>query len=164
MTINYGILLQPGEGDSYSVAGDVTTFKVTSEQTDGKYALFEVVLAPQLGPPPHIHSREDEAFYIQEDSIEFYLDEQTVVATSGTFLHSPKGQLHSFKNIGSVPAKMLIWATPGGLEKFFAQVGTKVENSSVPPLPITQDVIDRILATAPEYGITIVLPEADNSP
>ncbi|MBN3872361.1 quercetin 2,3-dioxygenase [Nostoc sp. JL33] len=164
MTINYGILLQPGEDDSYSVAGDVTTFKVTSEQTDGKYALFEVVLAPQLGPPPHIHSREDEAFYIQEGSIEFYLDEQTVVATSGTFLHSPKGQLHSFKNIGSVPAKMLIWATPGGLEKFFAQVGTKVENSSVPPLPITQDVIDRILATAPEYGITIVLPEADNSP
>ncbi|MEH2418236.1 cupin domain-containing protein [Nostoc sp.] len=77
--------------------------------------MFEVVLAPQLGPPPHIHSRKDEAFYIQEGSIEFYLDEQTVVATSGTFLHSPKGQLHSFKNIGSVPAKMLIWATPGGL-------------------------------------------------
>lgn len=164
MTINYGIFSQPGEGDSYSVAGDVATFKATSEQTDGKYALFEVVLAPQLGPPPHIHSREDEAFYIQEGSIEFYLDEQTVVATSGTFLHSPKGQLHSFKNIGSVPAKMLIWATPGGIEKFFAQVGTKVENSSVPPLPITQEVIDRILATAPEYGITIVLPEADNSP
>ena len=108
MTINYGILSQPGEGDSYSVAGDVATFKATSEQTDGKYALFEVVLVPQLGPPPHIHSREDEAFYIQEGSIEFYLDEQTVVATPGTFLHSPKGQLHSFKNIGSVPAKMLI--------------------------------------------------------
>jgi hypothetical protein len=59
---------------------------------------------------------------------------------------------------------MLIWATPGGLEKFFAQVGTKVENSSVPALPITQEVIERILATAPEYGITIVLPETDSSP
>jgi quercetin dioxygenase-like cupin family protein len=164
MTINHGILSQPNEGDSYSVAGDITTFKATSEQTDGKYALFEVVVAPQLGPPPHIHSREDEAFYIQEGSIEFYLEQQTVVATPGTFLHSPKGQLHSFKNIGSAPAKMLIWATPGGLEKFFAQVGTKIENSSVPALPITQEVIERILATAPEYGITIVLPETDSSP
>ncbi|BAZ14075.1 cupin 2 domain-containing protein [Calothrix sp. NIES-4071] len=164
MTINHGILLRSGDGDSYSVAGDVTTFKATSEQTDGKYALFEVVVAPQLGPPPHIHSREDEAFYIQSGSIEFYLDKQTVLATPGTFLHSPKGQLHSFKNVGSTPAKMLILATPGGVEKFFAQVGTKVENSSVPPLPITQEVIDRILATAPEYGITIFLPELDNSP
>ncbi|MEJ6485471.1 quercetin 2,3-dioxygenase [Nostoc punctiforme UO1] len=164
MTINHEILSQPGEGDSYSVAGDVTTLKATSEQTDGKYALFEVVVAPQLGPPPHIHSREDEAFYIQEGSIEFYLDQKTVVATPGTFLHSPKGQLHSFKNIGSAPAKMLIWSTPGGIEKFFAQVGTKVENSSVPALPITQEVIERILATAPEYGITIVLPETDSSP
>ncbi|MEH2222230.1 hypothetical protein [Nostoc sp.] len=59
---------------------------------------------------------------------------------------------------------MLILATPGGLEKFFAQVGTKVNNSSVPPLPITQQVIDKILATAPEYGITIVLHETDISP
>ncbi|WP_445632833.1 Quercetin 2,3-dioxygenase [Nostoc sp. DSM 114161] len=164
MTINRGIWQQPGEGDSYSVAGDVATFKATSEQTSGKYALFEVVVAPELGPPPHIHSREDEAFYIQEGSFEFYLDEQTVVATPGTFLHSPKGQLHSFKNIGSTPAKMLIWTAPGGIEKFFARVGTKVENSSVPPLPITQEVIDRILATAPEYGITIVLPQTNNSP
>lgn len=57
---------------------------------------------------------------------------------------------------------MLILATPGGLEKFFAQVGTKVDNSSVPPLPVTQEVIDRILATAPQYGITIVLPETDS--
>ncbi|MBD2449996.1 quercetin 2,3-dioxygenase [Nostoc sp. FACHB-152] len=163
MTINHGIFSQPGQGDSYSVAGDITTFKATSEQTDGNYALFEVVVAPQLGPPPHIHSQENEAFYIQEGVIEFYLDEQTILATPGTFLHSPKGQLHSFKNIGETPAKMLIWATPGGIEKFFAQVGTKVENSSVPPLPITQELINRILATAPEYGITIVLPEPDNS-
>jgi quercetin dioxygenase-like cupin family protein len=161
MTINHGIFSQSGEGDSYLVAGDIFTFKATSEQTDGKYALFEVVVAPQLGPPPHIHSREDEAFYIQEGTIEFHLDEQTIVANPGTFLHSPKGQLHSFRNIGEAVAKMLIWTAPGGIEKFFAQVGTKVESSSVSPLPITQEVIDLMLATAPKYGITIVLPETD---
>ncbi|BCL37686.1 quercetin 2,3-dioxygenase [Nostoc sp. MS1] len=161
MTLAHGILSYSGEGDSYSVAGDVVTVKANSEQTNGKYALFEVVVAPQAGPPPHIHSREDEAFYIQEGSIEFSLDDQTIVATPGTFLNSPKGQLHSFRNIGSVPAKMLILIAPGGLEKFFARVGVKVENSSASPLPITQEVIDRILAIAPEYGIRIVLPETD---
>ncbi|MEH2079035.1 MAG: hypothetical protein V7K89_03180 [Nostoc sp.] len=69
-------------------------------------------------------------------------------------MHSPKAQLHSFENIGSISAKMLILATLGGIEKFFAQVGTK-ENLLVPPLPITQEVIDRILATAPEYGLQL---------
>ncbi|OUL31165.1 cupin [Nostoc sp. RF31YmG] len=164
MTINQnGILMQPGEGDTYVVAGDVVTFKAVSEDTDGKYALFEIFVEPQIGPPPHIHTHEDEAFYIQEGTFEFHLDDQTIVANIGTFLHSPKGQLHYFKNIGSTTGKLLCWTTPAGIEKFFAEVGTKVASPLAPPPPITPEVIERIIATAPKYGIQILIPTADAS-
>jgi quercetin dioxygenase-like cupin family protein len=151
------LFVQPNQGTIVSVAGDIVVFKAEGKQTNGQYALFENTLEPQAGPPPHIHSREDESFYILEGEVEFYLDERTVVATPGTFLQSPRGQKHSFKCISSQPAKMLCWATPAGIEQFFAEVGTVLDNPSSPP-PVTPETIERLVATAPEYGITILPP------
>ncbi len=91
-------------------ATSAKAFKSVEEQISKAYALFELFVPPHSSPSPHIHSQEEEAFYIQSGSIEFELDEQTIVATAGTFLHSPKGQLHRFTNIGSTPAKLLCWA------------------------------------------------------
>lgn len=153
-----GLFVPPNQGTVVTVAGDVVIFKVVGEQTNGQYALFEVRAEPQMGPPPHIHSREDEAFYIQEGEVEFYLDGRTVVATPGTFLHSPRGQRHNYKVISLQPAKMLCWAIPAGIEQFFIEVGTVLDNSSIAPLPITPEAIERMAAIAPKYGITIVPP------
>lgn len=164
MTINQdGLWVQPGQETSFSVVGDLVTFKAVGEDTGGKYALFEFVVQPQTGPPLHIHSREDEAFYIQEGEYEFQLDDRTVVATAGTFIHSPKGQLHGFKNIGTIPAKMLCWVTPAGIEKFFAQVGQRVEDPHAPLPPVSSATIERLLVTAPKYGLNIIPPATDSS-
>jgi hypothetical protein len=64
------------------------TFKAVSEGTDGKYALLELVIQPQNSTPPHIHSREAEAFFIEAAEVEFQLGDRTVIATPGTFLHA----------------------------------------------------------------------------
>ena len=159
MTIEQNeLFVLPDQGTAVSVAGDLVIFKAVGEQTNRQYALFEIKAEPQKGPPPHIHSREDEAFYIQEGEVEFQLDDRTVVATPGTFLYSPKGQRHSYKVISSQPAKMLCWATPAGIEQFFAEVGTVLDNSSILPSPVTPEALERIVATAPKYGITILPP------
>ena len=152
-----GLLRQPGQGDSYWVLGDLYTFKAVGEETGQAYALVEAVIQPNNGTPLHVHSHEDVVFYVQEGEIECQLDEQTVIATAGTFLHSPKGQQHSYKNIGANPAKMLIWVTPAGLEKFFAEIGTPVEQSALPPAISPAD-LEKVLATAPKYGLEIIPP------
>ncbi|WP_017715422.1 cupin domain-containing protein [Kamptonema formosum] len=156
MTVNQnGLLLHAGEGPSYSVAGVSYTFKAVGENTGEAYALFELVVPPQCGTPPHTHQWEDEAFYIQEGEVEFQLDEQTLIATAGTFLHSPKGQLHRLTNIGATPARMLCWVIPAGLEKFLAEVGQQLESPSSPPPPVTREDLEKILAAAPKYGLEI---------
>lgn len=158
MTINLkAILHQPGQGSSYWVLSDLYTFKAVGEDTGQVYALVEAMVQPQSGSPPHIHSLEDEAFYIQEGKFEFQLDQQTIVATPGTFLQSPKGQLHCFKNIGDKPGKLLFWVTPAGLEKFFAEVGSPVEDPTARP-PVSSEDIEKILTASSKYGLEIIPP------
>lgn len=159
MTIDQNeLFVPPNQGTVVSVAGDLVTFKAVGEQTNGQYALFEIETKPQSGPPPHIHNREDEAFYIQQGEVEFYLDERTVVATPGTFLYSPRGQRHHYRVVSSEPAKMLCWVTPAGIEQFFTEVGTVLDNASSSPVPVTPEAIERMISTAPNYGIVILLP------
>ncbi|MER3447946.1 MAG: hypothetical protein C4291_14450 [Candidatus Dadabacteria bacterium] len=60
--MNEGVTLRSGEGKSMCVLGDLYTFKVVGEDTEGSFAMLEVNVQPQNGPPPHIHHREDERF------------------------------------------------------------------------------------------------------
>ncbi|MDM9582104.1 quercetin 2,3-dioxygenase [Nostoc sp. GT001] len=163
MTVNLqGILQQPGQGSSYWVLGDLYTFKAVGEETGQAYALIEIAVQPQNGTPPHIHSHEDEAFYIQEGELEFQLDNQIILAIPGTFLHSPKGQLHRFTNISTKPAKLLCWFTPAGLEKFFMEVGVPVSERTQLPRVNPAD-IEKALAAASKYGLEIIPPSAEPS-
>lgn len=100
---------------------------------------------------------EDEAFYIQEGELEFQLGDKTVIATPGTFLYSPKGHLHTFKNITNQRARMLVWYMPAGIENFFAEVGVPVDDPDAPSRPATPEAIERILAVAPKYGIEFIV-------
>lgn len=71
MNKNIEILLNQGEGESLWVLGDLYTFKATGKQTNGDYIVIEQIIQPQNGPPPHIHHREDEAFYVLEGRFSF---------------------------------------------------------------------------------------------
>lgn len=149
---------KPGEGRTIGVVGDIYRFFATGEDTDGKYAMFEAVVSPGGGPPPHIHSREEEAFLVLEGEIAFQIGEQRLVATAGTFANMPVGSLHSFKNESGNPAKMLISVAPAGLEQMFFEVGQPVEpGATSAPMPTKAD-IEKLLAVAPRYGIEIKVP------
>jgi quercetin dioxygenase-like cupin family protein len=157
---NKPIFIQSGEGFSSWVLGDLYTFKAKSEETGNAYALIEIVMQADSAVPPHIHTQENESFYIQEGEIEFQLGEKTIVATPGTFVHSPKGQPHSFRNMGEKPAKFLCWLTPSGLEKFFIEVGVTVSDKNTTSPAVTSTDIEKLITTAPKYGLEILLPPA----
>ena len=119
---------------------------------------FQFNVFPGGGPPPHIHSREQEGFYVLDGEVAFFVDGNLRVAGPGTMLNGPVGVLHSFKNEGKRPAKMSIWAAPAGIEKMFKEIGTLVADPSAAPFPPTAADIERILAVAPRYGLEIKMP------
>jgi mannose-6-phosphate isomerase-like protein (cupin superfamily) len=154
------ILRKTTEGRTVAVVGDVYRFLATGEDTNGKYALCEAIVTPGGGPPPHVHSREEEGFYVLEGEITFQIGDKRVVATAGMFANMPVGTLHSFKNESRKPAKLLISVAPSGLEKMFFEIGMPVAEGATTALPPTQEEIEKLLTVAPRYGVEIKLPHS----
>lgn len=151
-------LRKPTEGRTIAVVGDVYRFLATGEETDGKYAMWEAIVPPDGGPPPHIHLREEESFYILEGEITLQVGDEKIVATAGTFANMPTGSLHSFKNATDKTARMILSVAPAGLEKMFFEVGVPLDEGSTEAPPPTKQEIEKLLAVAPNYGIEIRVP------
>ena len=151
-------ITKPGEGRTIAVVGDVYRFLATGDDTNGKYSLWDAIVPSGGGPPPHVHSREEEGFYILEGEITFQIGEERVVATAGMFANLPVGTPHSFKNESDQPAKMLISVAPAGLEQMFFECGVPVAQGATTALPPSKAEIEKLLEIAPRYGIEIRLP------
>src|SRR5216117_1489394 len=106
------VIRNAGECRTVAVVGDVYRFLATGEDTNGKYALWEAIVLPGGGPPPHTHSREEEGFYVLEGEITLLVGDKRLVAGPGMFANMPVGSLHSFKNETDRPARMLISVAP----------------------------------------------------
>jgi len=146
-----------GEGKMLWVADELMTFKATAEDTGGAYALTDSVVPPGGGPPPHIHHREDEAFWVLEGKLEVMVGETTFKAGVGSFVHLPKDIPHAYENVSTGPARFLTLMVPGGVEKFFEEVGKPGSDVSS-PLPFEEEDIEKFLAIAPKYGAEILPP------
>jgi quercetin dioxygenase-like cupin family protein len=118
-------ILRAGAGQAAWVVGDHYTVKASGEDTGEAFALIEVLVPPQSGPPPHVHRREDEAFYVLEGEFEVHIDDQRLTAGPGSWVTLARGSLHHFRNIGSTPARMLILATPAGLDSVLPRGGPR---------------------------------------
>jgi quercetin dioxygenase-like cupin family protein len=150
-TILKSIAVPSGEGKALLVLpGETVILKATSADTDGAYTLIEVIDEPQAGPPLHLHRREDEAFYILEGTFTFQIGDRTMTATAGWFMTAPKGVPHSYKNIGTTPARMLTLFVPAGIENFFEDLSKLTAAGTLD--------IDSIVAVSAKQGIEVVPP------
>jgi len=91
------------EGPSYWGPGDLYTFLVTGEESAGACFSMLATVPPQGGPPPHVHLKEDETFYVLEGTPTFRLGDERIVACPGDFVNVPKGLVHCFTNLSVNP-------------------------------------------------------------
>ena len=80
-------------------------------------------MAPGLGPPLHTHAAEDETLYVLEGGVRFRLGEELRTGGFGIVRFVPRGTRHTFRNVGTAPARMLIHFAPSGMERFFDAFG-----------------------------------------
>jgi len=104
------ILLERGEGRYVSIgAGTRCTFKVTGENTDGHFGLFEYTMEPNTaGPGRHIHRETAEIFYVVEGEVELVVGDETLTAQAGTTALVPTEVVHAFSNTSSRQLVLLI--------------------------------------------------------
>jgi mannose-6-phosphate isomerase-like protein (cupin superfamily) len=130
---------------SFWVLGDHYRFKLSSEETVGSLAVVEIVAFPQNGPPPHIHHHEDESFYILDGTFSVLVGDRSFEAGTGAFVHIPKGTLHTYKNVGVAPGRLLVILTPGGFENLWREIREPAQQDSVPPPP-PEGILEKLMA------------------
>ncbi len=138
--------------------GDLYSLLATGEETNNAFFQFEAIVPKGGGPPPHVHSREDESFYVVSGSLEILLGDETYHAKRGDFVYIPRGTVHRFKNVGGDTAVQLVTFVPAGMEKFFREVFPEVKDRNAAPPPITEELIRRMTEAAPKYGMEVVPP------
>jgi mannose-6-phosphate isomerase-like protein (cupin superfamily) len=123
MSATKALIIPPGAGPQHFVLGDILTVKIHGRETGGVYSQLETTCGPHVGPPLHIHHREDETFFVIEGEFEFVCAGERTTGGPGTIVRLPRGVPHRFKNLGKNIGRLLITLTPAGAEDFFAAVG-----------------------------------------
>ena len=112
---------QPPVVREFLALGDKMLIKQSAESTGGRYAVMEQHLKPGDGPPPHIHTREDEVFDIAAGEFDILLGERTIRAKAGDVLDAPRNVRHTYHCVGEEPGTIVFLTYPAGIEKFFGE-------------------------------------------
>jgi uncharacterized cupin superfamily protein len=106
------IVVPPGEGHR---VGDVEVLARSGDTPRVNLGL--ITLQPHReGPELHVHSDEDDSFYVLEGELTFIHDDDEVVAGPGTFVLVPPGVPHTFANRGDAVVRMLNVHAPAGFD------------------------------------------------
>jgi mannose-6-phosphate isomerase-like protein (cupin superfamily) len=62
--ITKGFATAAGEGERIWFVADTLTLKATAASTGKSFTVVECLTSPGGGPPPHVHTREDEFWYV----------------------------------------------------------------------------------------------------
>ena len=69
----------------------------TSHSSTGRSSTFDELVPPGVVAPPHVHENEEEAFFVLEGDLVFWLGDDEIEAPPGTYVYIPPGVRHGFR-------------------------------------------------------------------
>jgi len=131
----------PSLGLSQWENGNLTTNLAEKKDTNGAFFLVEAMLAPGTEPPPHVHTREDELFYVLEGEFDVYVGKEAFKVETGECVFMPRFRPHAFV-IRSPRLRVLALFTPAGLEEAFRGMSAPAKSLELPKGTITYSTRD----------------------
>jgi len=126
--------------------GAVTIAVLASgESTGGTLSVFEE-LPPMVDTPRHVHSNEDELFYVLEGEHVIEVGGEEVEAGPGAAVFAPRRIPHAQRRVVAGEGRLLIVTTPGGFEGFFRQLAAADAGGTLGA--------DAYAAASEKYGIS----------
>jgi mannose-6-phosphate isomerase-like protein (cupin superfamily) len=97
--------------------GERCLIRLSAADTNGAYSIVEIVSDARDGTPMHIHQNEDEHFVIVEGTARIASGDKTFDAAAGSAVTLRKGVPHAWCNLSGSPLRMVVIASPGGIEE-----------------------------------------------
>ena len=135
--------------------GSLVTILADSRDTGGTFSLIEISMTPGNEPPPHVHEREDELFYVLDGAADAYVGEETFHLATGGCMFLPRMRPHGFI-IRTLRFRMLVLIQPGGLEQYFtAMSASPAYELGLPREAVTYSTAEtqRAVRIGGEYGV-----------
>ena len=127
----------------WRLGSTLVTYLADSADTNGAFSLLEAYALPGSEPPAHVHSREDELFYVLEGEMEVFIGEDVFKAAAGGCVFLPRLKPHTFI-IRSPSLRMLALFTPGGIEAKFRIMSTPVGDFALPDKALPHPNMEQI--------------------
>src|SRR6266581_9382457 len=102
-----------GEGPGTWALGSLFERLASGEETGGGFGLSLVTQPPGTATPVHVHTMEDEAFYLLDGTMTYSADGELHRLASGSFIFLRRGRPHAFRVTGDAPVRFLAIAAPG---------------------------------------------------
>jgi len=150
VTLGGGYMLPNRQGRQIPAIGLGITMKTNGDSTRGAYSMFEYTVPGETsGPPPHLHTREDESFICLAGRLDVLLGGEEFVLEQGDYLFLPRDVMHTFRNSAKEEARVISAVSPAGLEDYYQAL------ADLPPGPKDISVLKVIMA---DFGIVLQLP------
>ena len=111
---------------------------VSGEDTGGAMTVLEQLMPKGIGPPPHVHERLLECFFVLEGEIKYQVGDAIVIGKQGDAVAIPPWTTHAFK-VRSEVARVLDMYTPGGFDEWIAMLGVPAQPQTLPPEGAVRD-------------------------
>ncbi|MCS7477560.1 cupin domain-containing protein [Umezawaea endophytica] len=150
MTLGGGYMLPSREGHAIAAIGLGITVKTDGKSTRDAYSMFEYTVPPETnGPPPHLHTREDESFICLAGKMDVTLGGEEFTIGHGDFLFLPRDVVHAFRNPYAEETRVVSVVSPAGLERYYQAL------ADMPPGPKDMTLMKSIME---DFGIELQIP------
>jgi len=129
------------------------TFLAKGSETGGRFALMEYHTKPGNEPPPHIHEREHELYFVLEGTMRFYCEDKALDIGPGDVVFLPQSKTHAFNCTSDFVRTLIFVQATGkdavGLDRYFLAMGEPAGSMALPESAVTYAVAD------PEHAIRV---------
>ena len=121
----------PALSNSTWYKGILASQMAGAADNDGAFDLVIAKMRRGTEPPPHVHSREDEFFYILSGEMRVYTDGEVFQVTAEECMFLPRGKPHAFL-VTSDEIHLIVLITPGGFNDAINKMNAPAERMEVP--------------------------------
>ena len=121
----------PALNNSTWYKGVLSSQMAGTTDNNGAFDLAIFKMRRGTEPPPHVHAREDEFFYLLSGDMEAYVDGQVFQVSAGECMFLPRLKPHAFR-ITSEEMHYIALIVPGGFMNAINQMNAPAERMEVP--------------------------------
>ena len=146
---------RPEDSQAIWFLGGLYETRVSSDETAGAITVMEFTIPEGAAPPPHVH-RQHETVYIVDGKARYIIGDDTIEVGAGDVVDLPEGTKETFEPIGQL--HMLVTYVPGGMDKFFVEVGEPAAERRIPDAPSSPPDFQHLAEVGAKYGLELLGP------